>query len=73
MYQSMGQIVLLGLAGLIAGWIVLGIMGGERERQLQHVDAARRAAHAAASALAAEVLRKSPAGPALPQPPQPAR
>lgn len=64
----MGSIVLLGLAGVMACWIVLALMGAERQQQLQQADAARRAAHAHAAAMAAEASKKPHATPAAHQP-----
>ena len=59
----MGEILLLGLAGAICGWIVLTLMGGERQRQLLQAESVRRAAQALAAATAAEAAKKSQPAP----------
>jgi hypothetical protein len=63
MYLTMGELLLLGLAGVISGWIILTLMGGERQRQLQQVESVRRSAQALAAATAAEAAKKSQPAP----------
>ena len=59
----MGEMLLLGLAGVVSGWIMLTLMGAERQRQLQHAESVRRTAQALAAATAAEAAKKSQPAP----------
>lgn len=63
MYLTMGETLLLGSAGLISGWILLTLMGGERQRQLQQLESARRSVQALAAAAAAEAAKKAQPAP----------
>jgi len=54
----MGPIVILVLAGLVAGWIILSILGNERQRQVQQFDAMQLAARAQLAAAAAEATSR---------------
>ena len=67
----MGPIVILVLAGLVACWIILSILGNERQRQVQQFDAMQHAARAQLAAAAAEVATRKTQIPATPR--QPAR
>ena len=60
----MGPIVILVLAGLVACWIILSILGNERQRQLQQFDAIQHAARAQLAAAAAEAATRKPQTPA---------
>jgi hypothetical protein len=46
----MAPIVILVVAGLLACWIILSVLGNERQRRVQDFEAMQRAAHSAAIA-----------------------
>ena len=58
--------LLLVLAGVLSSWVVLAVLGAERQRRLQDADAARRAAQAVAAAL--EAAKKAQAATTTRQP-----
>lgn len=59
--MSTTALLILALAGLLAGWIVLTILGNERQQQVQQAEYSLRAAQAAAAhaAAVAEAAKKS--------------
>jgi hypothetical protein len=63
----MGPIVMLVLAGLVACWIILSILGNERQRQLQQFDAIQHATRAKLAAAAAELATRKVQIPATPR------
>lgn len=57
--------VLLLLAAVAAGWAVLSVIGGERQRRLDQLEAHRRTATAPVEKPAAETARKTTNPPKL--------